>query len=159
MHERPAAPIISGVFVAGSILLVVGIAVAAVFVPPSLRELWRAKEAAALTQWNSAPPETTRAIRMAWRRGAAIADPDGARLALTMSNHLDRVFAATNRVSWWACAPVAPGLVLLLGSLSRVAWVIVGAPLLLLLVSHPVAVRSRKLRRRSIDLTKQQHAL
>jgi hypothetical protein len=76
-----------------------------------------------------------------------------------MSEHVDRVVAATNRVSWWACAPLAPGLILVVASLSRFLWVVVAIPVVLLLAFHPIAIRSRKRRHRSVDLTKQQHAL
>jgi hypothetical protein len=149
---------IIAVFVAGSMLLLVGVALTAFFAPRSLRDLRRMKDAEALGEWKSAPPERKRAIREAWRHGSAV-DTENAGLAVRMSEHVDRVVAATNRISWWVCAPLVPGMLLVIASVSQVGLLIVGAPLVLWLALQPVAARSRKRRRRSIDLTKKQHAL
>jgi hypothetical protein len=133
--------------------------VAAVFVPRSLRELQRMKEAEMLSEWRRAPSVRTGAIRKAWRDGTAVTDTDDAALALAMSDHVDRVIAATNRVSFWACAPIAPGLVLMLASLSRTVLVVAVAVVVFWFAFHLVAMRSRKRRHRSMNLTRQQSAV
>lgn len=147
------------VLVAELILLLLGLSVAAFFVPRSLGDLRGMKNAEASRRWKSAPPETTTAIRAAWRRGSAVAESEDAGLAVAMSEHVDRVLAATRRVSFWVCAPLAPGVLLTLGGLPRVLWLVAGVPLVLSFTFSPVAARSRKRRHRSIDLTKEQYSV
>jgi hypothetical protein len=151
---------IIGMFLAGSVMLLVGLGVTAFFTPRTLRELRSMKDAEALREWKSTPLETRTAVRTAWRRGLVVANPDDARVAVAMSEHVDRVLAATNRVSWWACAPLAPGLVLIVASLGlpRVLWPIVLIPPVLWVAFRPMAARSQKRRHRSIRLTKERHA-
>ncbi len=142
-----------------SAVLLVGLAVAGLVLPRVLRDLRSARDAEALREWKHAAPETKTAIRAAWGRGSAVTESAEARVAVAMSDHVDRVEAATNRVVLLAFAPVAPGLILAIASLGvpRVVWAIVAVPPVAWLAFYPVVARSRARRHRSVDLTKQQH--
>jgi hypothetical protein len=149
------------VLVLGAILLTLGLAVVGVFVRQPLRDLRGAKDAEALRRWQRAPVAARVTIRRAWRSGTPVEGRDAALLAIEMAQHNDSVLAATNRISWWSYVPILPGLLLLLATTHtpRVIWLFIVAPMALLLVTHPLAVRSRRRRHRSVELTKRQHSL
>jgi hypothetical protein len=159
--RAPLPVIIGEVLVLGTILLTLGLAAVGAFVRKPLRELRGARDANALEHWRCAPVATRATIRSAWRSGAVVEDRDNALLAVEMAQHTDSVLATTNRISWWSCAPILPGLVLLLASthMPRVTWLFILAPGALLLVTHPLSVRSRRRRQRSVELTKHRHSL
>ena len=149
------------VFLLGGVLLTVGLALVVLLVPKRLRELRRAKDADALKHWRRSGASTQAAIQHAWRSGTAVENRDAALLAVEMSQHNDRVLTSTKQISWWSCLPILPGLLLLLAStnLPRFVWLLILAPIGLVLVTHPLTVRSRKRRQESVELTKRQHGL
>jgi hypothetical protein len=153
--------IIAQVLILGALLLTLGLAVVGAFVRQPVRDLRGAKDAEALRSWQRAPDETRATIRRAWRSGIPVDDRDAALLAIEMAQHNDSVLSATNRISWWSFVPVLPGLLLLLAATHtpRVIWLFIVGPLALLLVTHPLSVRSRRRRDRSVELTKSRHSL
>lgn len=147
------------VAIAGLIFLSVGAIIAAIFVPRALRDLRSMRNAAALQQWKAASPTSRNTIQGAWRAGTAVADENDARLAVEMSQHVDRVIAATRRVVWLACATVPGVLLLVFAESSTFVWVIVAAVVVIWLALDLITVQSRRRRHRSVALTMQAHAL
>jgi hypothetical protein len=145
---------IERMFYAGALLELVGLGLTWFFGLRWFRRLQSFKHSDALTAWRRAPTETREGIRAAWRRGSPVEPPDEAQIAVAMSDHVDRVLEATNRVTWWACVPAIPGLALILASFSHALWLLVLVPPAVWLAGYPFTARSRRRRRRSVELTR-----